>query len=266
MEPLPNHGLSLVWGSLRNLLDFPNVSITEEITLVDAIPGNFPIDAHNPVPLELPRGEERMNLSGRFNSMSSGLWNDICGKLPLRARIVQLPLYTYKRNMNYTEARKTFSTMLRTWNESLIPDSVPCAALAIRVRGGYCDERDAESVFVIVIWPTRIARTLQLDWYEGPLEDCISPEWYVKSSLSLPLQTAFDQTMKFVMNPPNWDNLRMTLSPKPAFLGVQLRDGHRRREQAGGWLCEWDYNCKSNFQEDTNRIVEDMKSLFLGNV
>jgi len=263
VESLSNHGLSLVWGSLRNLLDFPNVTIPEEIRLVDTIPGHFPIDSHIPVPLELPRGGERMDLSGRFNSMSSKLWNDICGKLPLRARIVQLPLYSYKSNMSYIEARKTFSTMLETWNETLIPESVPCAALAIRVRGGYSNEREAEFVFVLLIWPNMIARTLQLDWYEGPLEDCISPEWYVKSSLTLPLDTALYQTMNFVMTLPSWQNLKMTLSPKPAFLGFLLQNGARRKEESGGWLCEWNYDCKTDFLEDTGRIVEDMKSLLV---
>jgi hypothetical protein len=263
VESLPNHGMSLVWGSLRNLLDFPNVTIHEEIRLVDTVPGHFPIDSHNQVPLELPRRGERMDLSGRFNSMSPELWNDICGSIPSRARIVQLPLYTYSSKMSYNEAAKIFSAMLTTWNETLIPESVPCVALAIRVRGGYCDERDAEFVFVLLIWPNLVARTLQLDWYEGPLEDCISPEWYIKSSLTLSLNAALAQTMNFIKALPSWDNLRMTLSPKPAFLGIRLLNGNRRREMSGGWLCEWDYDCKTDFQEDTGRIVEDMKSLLM---
>lgn len=264
VESLPNHGLSLVWGSLRNLFDFPNVIIPEEIRLVDTIPGHFPIDSYNPVPLELPRGGSRMDLSGRFNSLSSKLWKDICGKIPLRARIVQLPLYTYSSNMSYKEARKTFSAMLKTWNETLIPESVPCAALALRVRGDYSNEREAEFAFVLLIWPNMIARTLQLDWYEGPLEDCISPEWYVKSSLTLPLQVAFNQTKNFVTNLPNWNNLAMSISPKPAFLGFRLQNGNRRREEVGGWLCEWNYDSEQDFLDDSNQIVEDMENLFLG--
>ena len=263
MESLSNNGLFLVWGSLRNLIDFPNVNIPEEIKLVDIIPGHFPIDSHKPVPLELPRGGSRMDLSGRFNSMSSNLWKDICGKIPPRARIVQLPLYAYSSNTSYEEARKLFSTMLRTWNDTLIPESVPCAALAIRVRGDYSNEREAEFVFVLLIWPSRIARTLQLDWYEGPLEDCISPEWYIKSSLILPLQVALNQTRSSVMNLPYWNNLRMSLSPKPAFLGLRLQRGSRRREEVGGWLCEWNYDSKQDFLEDSTQIVEDMESLFL---
>lgn len=263
MEALPNHGLSLVWGSLRNLLDFPNVPIPEEIRLVDTIPGHFPIDSYNPVPLELPRGGTKMDLSGRFNTLSSVLWNDICGKIPLRARIVQLPLFTYRSKMSYKEVRKTYLSMLKTWNETLIPESVPCAALALRVRGNYSNEREAEFVFVLLIWPTMVARTLQLDWYEGPLEDCISPEWYVKSSLTLPLQVAFNQTRNFVMNLPNWNNLRMSLSPKPAFMGFQLQNENRRREDVGGWLCEWYYNSEQAFLKDTRTIVEDMENLFL---
>ncbi|MFW9887614.1 MAG: hypothetical protein ACFFER_05490 [Candidatus Thorarchaeota archaeon] len=263
MESSTNYGLSLVWGSLRNLLDLPNIAIHEEIRLVDTIPGHFPIDSHNPVPLELPRGGEKTDYSGRFNSLSSELWNEICGRLPSRARIVQLPLFKYKSNMSYIEARKTFLTMLRNWSETLIPESVPCAALAIRVRGGYCNEREAELAFVLLIWPGMIARTLQLDWYEGPLEDCISPEWYVKSSPTLPIRVAFDQTMNFVTTLPNWINPRMSLSPKPAFMGYRLQNGKRRREESGGWLCEWDYDSKPDFLEDANRIVEDMESLFL---
>ncbi|MFX1484707.1 MAG: hypothetical protein ACFFCP_16140 [Promethearchaeota archaeon] len=263
MESLPNHGLSLVWGSLRNLFDLSNVTIPEEIRLVDTIPGHFPIDSFNPVPLELPRGGSRIDLSGRFNSLSSELWKDLCGRNPLRARIVQLPHYTYSSNMSYIEARKTFSAMLKTWNKTLIPESVPCAALAIRMRGGYSEVREAEFVFVLLIWPNMIARTLQLDWYEGPLEDCISPEWYVKSSLALPLQVAFNQTRNFVMYLPNWNNLRMSLSPKPAFLGFRLQNGNRKREVVGGWLCEWEYDSRQEFLEDSNQLVRDMEGLFL---
>lgn len=266
MESLPDHRLSLVWGSLRNLLDFPNVTIPEEIRLVDTIPGHFPIDSYNPVPLEIPKGGAKSDLSGRFNSLSSHLWNDICGKIPLRARIVQLPLYTYSSNMSYKEARKTYLSMLKNWNQTLIPESVPCAALALRVRGDYSNERESEFVFVLLIWPSMVARTLQLDWYEGALEDCISPEWYVKSSLTLPLQVAFSQTRNFVMNLPNWNNLKMTLSPKPAFLGFRLKNENRRREDAGGWFCEWDYDSKQNFLEDSNTIIEDMETLFLVDV
>jgi hypothetical protein len=263
VESLPNQGLSLVWGSLRNLLDFPNVTIPGQIRLVNTIPGHFPIDSYNPVPLELPRGGSRVDLSGRFNSLNSKLWKEICGKQTLRARIVQLPLYAYSSKISYKEAKKTFSTMLEIWDQTLIPESVPCAGLAIRIRGGYCNEREAEFVFVLLIWPNMIARILQLDWYEGPLEDCISPEWYIKSSLTLPLHEAFKQTTNFVINLPNWSDLRMSLSPKPAFLGFRLLNGTRRREEVGGWLCEWDYDSKQDFLEDSNQLVKDMENLFL---
>ncbi|MFW9793184.1 MAG: hypothetical protein ACFFEE_02690, partial [Candidatus Thorarchaeota archaeon] len=111
--------------------------------------------------------------------------------------------------------------------------------------------------------PNMIARTLQLDWYEGPLEDCISPEWYIKSSLTLPLQVAFKQTSNFAMNLPNWSDLRMSLSPKPAFFGFRLQNGNRRREEIGGWLCEWNYDSRRDFQEDSNQLVKDMENLFL---
>ncbi len=264
MESLPNNGLSLVWGSLRNLIDFPNVIIPEEIKLVDIIPGHFPIDSYNSIPLELPRGGSRMDLSGRFNSLSSNLWKEICGRIPPRARIVQLPLYAYSSNSSYEESRKLFLSMLEAWNDTLIPESVPCAALALRVRGDYSNEREAEFVFVLLIWPNMIARTLQLDWYEGPLEDCISPEWYIKSSLIIPLQVAFNQTRNFVMNPPNWNNLKMFLSPKPAFLGFRLQNSNRRREEVGGWFCEWNYDSKQDFLDDSYQIIEDMENLFLG--
>lgn len=254
--------MSLVWGSLRNLLNFPDVVIQDELKLVGTVPGHFPVDAYQIVPLEVPRGRKRADLSGRFNNLTPALWDEIIEKDPLWARIVHLPLYRFDSSTDYENLRLKFSDILRNWTDSLIPESIPCTAIATRVRGGYCTEREAEFVFVLLVWPNRVSRILQLDWYEGPLEDCISPEWYITSSLVLPLQEALRQTLEFVRMPSDWTNLRMSIAPKPAFLGASLQYGNQRRGVSGGWLCEWDYMNRTEFLQDIESLLEDVKHLF----
>ena len=122
---------------------------------------------------------------------------------------------------------------------------------------------DAEYVFVILIWPNRVARILQLDWYEGPLEDCTSPEWYITSSLALPLQEVLRLTLDFVRTPPDWTNLQMSIIPKPSFLGLSLQYGKQRKGESGGWLYEWDYQNRNEFLQDAEMILEDVKQLFI---
>jgi len=264
LQSAPAHGMSLVWGSLRNLFDFPNVVILDELRLMGTVPGHFPVDAHNAVPLQIPRGGQKGDLSGRYNSLTPELWNTVIDQGPSWTRVVHLPLYGYDSNISNEILRKRFSAILKKWNDTMIPGNIPCAALATRVRGGYCIEREAELVFVLLVWANQVARTLQLDWHEGPLEDCISPEWYIKTSRTLPLQEALRQNLDFVGTLPNWTNLQMSLVPKPAFLGESLIYGTKKKGAARGWQCEWNYFGKMEFSQDTERILEDVETLFKG--
>lgn len=80
--------------------------------------------------------------------------------------------------------------MFQRWKYDLIPEEIPCMAIALKTDGFYTEWREGQSIIVLVIWFDHSCKILELDWYEGAEDDCITPEWYLRSSDLLSLEEA----------------------------------------------------------------------------
>ena len=70
METLSDADISLIWGNLRNLIDFNSKKIPGEIWLADTTTGEFPVNSFHPIFLEIPRSHKKIDISGRSNTPS----------------------------------------------------------------------------------------------------------------------------------------------------------------------------------------------------
>ena len=173
-DQLQSGPLSLIWGNLRNHLDFSSVSIPTLIALTGTAIGEFPVDDYHPIFLEIPKNEFKVDFSGRFNNnYNSGLEKTVWHQ----KRIIPLPIYEINDDIVDID---TLELLTHSWSHSLVPEDIPFITLSIKVKGSYCDEREGQYVFVLLVWPDDTARILELDWFEGPVEDCITPEWSIQ--------------------------------------------------------------------------------------
>ena len=246
LNEVPSIDFSLIWGSLRNLVDFKIVEIPNEIALVGTTVGEFPVNSFQPIFLEIAKDGKKMDLSGRlgFISAKSNIritWRSL--------RIVSLPFYeTTKESLNFT----CLKPLLKSWQNSFIPEDVPCIALAVNTTGSYCDIREGQRVAVLLIWNDNTARILTLDWFEGPLEDCISPEWYISSSEWLPLERAFEKLENICTCPSSLQNPIYSLFINPPCLGCEFK-GDKNEIIGKCWQFEWIYRNQLD-------LVKDLKS------
>ncbi|WP_457559256.1 hypothetical protein [Candidatus Harpocratesius sp.] len=257
IERLSFQDIALIWGTLRNNIDFRLIDKSFDIMIVDSINGRFPVDAYNDIYLEIPRNQMKMDLSGRRNNFSrknqNNLWNSL--------RIFQLPVY-YIENIESDVLIASFKQLINGWNDSHIPKEIPCIALALKVSGDYCDEREAQFIRILLIWENGTARFVDLEYYEGPLEDCISPEWYVKvselgnySNLGL----KFKNLSRYL---PNWNNQRFSLFIIPSFLGDYLKYGTHEEIDIYGWKRGYVYRTQDDLQKDINIILNKVNFFF----
>lgn len=253
---------SLVWGSLRNNIDFSTIEIPSSIRLVDTLMGEFPVDSFHPLFLEVPRDLVKIDFSGRHNVNLSST-RDLYPKVVWNPRrVISLPIYDYDDDLCADDIHSAFSSCLLEWDQSFIPDRIPCVALALKTSGSYSEERDAQDIVVLVIWNNGTARILSLEWFEGPIEDCISPEWYLRSTGLLPLAEAFLLVEEHSNQMPDWDNPLHSIFVKPGALGKYLINGKMCESPYRGWRNEWNYYEADAFQGDIDRIINQCDKLF----
>ncbi|MHA2331268.1 MAG: hypothetical protein ACXAEU_04505 [Candidatus Hodarchaeales archaeon] len=251
MERISAINLSLIWGNLRNLIDFDTVEIPSDFKIIGTIAGEFPVDDYHPIFLEVPRTRKKINISGRSNHrVSPGISKN---KWYFR-RIISLPTYEFSENVksNFLDIFYQF------WGRSLIPEEIPCSALAIKTKGHYCDVREGQNIIVLLIWIDKTARILELDWFEGPLEDCITPEWYIKSSELLSLKNGFVKLKDACSSPTGWFNPTFTLFVIPSCLGTALL-GEKNETCQKGWIYEWNYCDHLALVKDLDYILNEIK-------
>ena len=244
---------SLIWNNLRNLVELKDIKVQAAIKLVDTVQGKFPVNAYKPVFIERAKDNYRQHILARSNTFNSYVkW--------FFSRIIDLPIYEYDENLTEKDMKEIWQKMLKRWYYTNIPENIPSIAIALKAEGNYCEEREAQQLFVIVIWHNKVARIFTLDWYEGPLEDCISPEWYFKSSPLLSIERLFIELKKIMSQLPNWSNQRYSLFLNPDFFGRYLTRMNKKISYNSNWENEWVYNRRENFVDDldtiTRKIVE----------
>jgi len=113
--------------------------------------------------------------------------------------------------------------MFQRWKYDLIPEEIPCMTIALKTDGFYTEWREGQSIIVLVIWFDHSCKILELDWYEGAEDDCITPEWYLRSSDLLSLEEALLKLKYLSQNTPKWDNQRYSIFLIPSCIGTDLK-------------------------------------------
>lgn len=263
MESASEASLSLIWGTLRNILDFENVTIKCNIRLVGSVKGSFPAETYRPIPLEVPQEHEKQDVSGRFNGSGASVWDSLNKADFSFGRAVHLPLYHYEEDIEDEQFETAFRALIEEWDRSFIPENIPCSALAIRTQGGYCDEREAQYVNALLLWNNNTARILNLEWFEGPLEDCISPEWYLRSSKLLPLAGALQETHRWSCQLPSLQNAKYSLFIIPTWFGKFMRNGMMCESSQNAWEHQWDYYDLAAFTQDLDTVLYELEKVYL---
>lgn len=241
----------LSWN-LRNLPDIHSKVIPETFNITGVNFGRFPIDAWKTYFLETPKYGVKKDIVGRTIQafgikMKNTAWN--------RDRIVMIPVYTNNRYSNI----KNLKSIIKHWDAAFISDDIPCFALAVKSIGYYSDDREAQSVTVLLIWNDATSRVITLDWAEGPVEDCITPEWYVEATSLLNLDNAFRKIQKTYEKNPSWDGISFSIYLIPPCLGCNLA-GKKCDTSYDLWKCEWKYNDHGELREELDLIFSEIWS------
>jgi len=263
LEEFTTTNFSLIWGSLRNLIDFEKIEIPGGVRLVGSVPGEFPVDAYFPIFLEVSKDFEREDLSGRFNTVGYSNKQEFYDKSWHPTRAVSLPLYEYDPELSVQGLRAGYSQLLSGWINSPIPDTLPCAAVAVKTRGNYCDEREAQLIIVLLLWPNNSARLLFLEFFEGAVEDCISPEWYLSVSKLMPISAGMQEMRSMYCHLPKWDRPSSSVSIKPLFLESSLVNGRKENRFESQWKYEWIYDNNDNLPTDMNVLLDDLYTILV---
>jgi hypothetical protein len=181
-------------------------------------------------------------------AMPSAMWSP--------RRIVSLPRY---RSDWYLDMAQ-LAAVVRGWASTTIPEDIPCLAVALRSCWRYGEDRLAQSVAVLMIWNDSVCRLLRLDWSEGPLEDCITPEWCIQGSGLLNLSGALGELESLHRENPG-ESASFSLFLLPSCLGKGLR-GRRRDALYISWKQEWSYTDHREMRSDLNELLSRISRLF----
>ena len=171
-------------------------------------------------------------------------------------RTINLPIYTNSENID----PGILKLVIKYWKEIHIPDDIPCLALAVKCHGNYTDVREAQCVNVLLIWNDEVCRTMTLDWFEGPEEDCITPEWYINATPLMDLHAAFKMINEFYKTR-QWENPVYSIYSLPSCLGSALK-GEISKESRKQWGYERKYSDHSEFVEDLARLFSSIQEIF----
>ncbi len=245
---------SLIWGNLRNLIDFKSITVPTDLSLVSTIPGEFPINNFHPIFLEVPKSLKKFNISGRKNFSQAFIDKNLRW---LPRRIVSLPNYENGKDADL----ECLKSIIQQWERTLIPEEIPCIALGVNITGQNSDGREGQYVAVLLIWVNQKTRILELDWFEGPLDDCITPEWYLQVSEIMNMKKAFIRMKKLFKMPPNWENPLFSIYCIPPCLGCSLKN---KWEEANlvGWSYKLSYHQYEMWMKAIELILTQIKTLF----
>ncbi|MBN2230669.1 MAG: hypothetical protein JW779_13855 [Candidatus Thorarchaeota archaeon] len=252
----------LIWGHLRNLIDFEKVVVPGSIRLVGTICGEFPVDAYTPIFLEIAKEHRREDLSGRFNCPGSTAGQVLYDNYWHPIRTIPLPLFNDEPDLTIQELREGYSQLLKEWHNSRIPENLPCAAVSLKFHGNYCEEREAQKITVLLIYPNCTARLLYLDFFEGALEDCISPEWYLSVSMLKSIYTAIEEFREIPANQFDLQHTWSSIFIKPNFLGDILIRGKRIETSLRKWGFEWKYGSYYDLSLDLRNLLDELQDFF----
>ena len=242
----------LSWN-LRNILDNSTLQGEEEFRFIGIQPGEYPIDGWNPYYLEVPRDGIKKDVSGRMsNVFGSGNKEMVFD----HKRVIDLPIYINDEKVDI----ETIKQIIGSWDDFHIPDDIPCFALALKCYGNYTDFREAQYISVLLIWNDEVCRIISLDWFEGPEEDCITPEWYVTSSPLLNIDEGFAEIEAFNRKS-GWTSPLYSIFLLPSCLGYDLK-GEVCKDAYRQWGREWKYNDFSDLKDDMSLLYARIKDIF----
>ncbi len=246
--------LPLIWGNLRNSVHFDAVEVPGEIKIVGTTTGEFPVNSYRPIFLEVPKNNEKSYTVGRghysFGTKFKGVnWS--------RKRIMTLPVYDDFGDASIDDLGRIF----RFWESAMVPDEIPCVAIAVKSSGWYCEERLIQSAAVLAIWYDGYGKILGLDWAEGPLEDCITPEWRISSTEILPLDGALAEMERICSRPPHGKDVVFSIYAKPPCLCNGLQ-GKKAEHPQKTWRHEWTYQKHCDLTKDLGLVLGKIKSIF----
>ena len=244
-------GAFLVNWNLRNLPGCNGSSPLPDVGIKGTVIGTYPIDGWRTYYVEVPKDGRKKDIVGRMISpeMRNTPWDE--------KRVVLLP--DYQCSMDYDLRR--LRSIVSGWSEIGIPDDVPCAALAVKCIGSWGDEgREAQTITLLLVWSDGTARLMTLDYAEGPIEDCCTPEWYTESSPLLSIEKALPR-MEGTFDNLRWEGMWYSIFSIPACLGNGL-DGSSGACDYPLWRHEWKYDEKPAFRLDLGRILSAVGYLF----
>jgi len=249
------HPFILSWN-LRNILERPSMLTPEEFCVIGTGLGEYPIDAWKPLFLETPRDGHKKDIVGRMNSamgisLENTKWN--------RNRTINLPIYSHTQNYDVERLK----IVIKHWHDIGFPDDVPCLALAIKCRGFYSENREAQYITVLTIWSDAVARIISLDWCEGPLEDCITPEWHIETTPLLHLKSAIEKMQDLHKNM-SWNNPSFSIYTIPSCLSNGLH-GKMVETSYSLWNQEWGYSNLDELKEDLDVLLHKTLDIFFKN-
>lgn len=234
----------------RNIFLFNLRGVVFRTEIAGIVPGEFPVDAWHPLLLEIPEGGSKACISGRFpgslgSSVSPVEWD--------RSRVVNLPMYE-----NTKRCRQETPRSVKALKE--FPHTVPIVTIANRYDGYYCEQRRAQAVSVFAVWNDGASVLLELDWCEGSLEDCVSPEWHLRASSLLPIRDGLDRLRRVCRNSPMWEDCSFYLYVIPPFLGSYLL-GRSKRIASKIWQEEWRYSQHAELMDASSQIITTILEL-----
>ncbi len=245
---------SLIWGALRNLIDFSEINVHEPFSLVGSEQGTFPIDTYHPIYMEVPRSL-KSDITGRSNFSSPNKYNK--NKWGTR-RIISLPVFREEGDLQ----NEVLQNIFQLWNDSYVPKEIPSIAIATTIYGGYSSEgRIGQYAAILIIWANRTARILELDWFEGPLEDCITPEWYIRTSELMTRKNAIKKMREIHKIPPAWDKPVYSMFSIPSKIDVNFK-GNRDDTGYGIWGNGLKYIEFDDLQDDLENILRKLNEVY----
>ena len=221
--------------------------------VAEIVPGDFPIDAWHPILLEVPDGGSKKHIGGRFPWLSGSSVNRVKWDI---SRVINLPVYKNTEGYGPETLRR-----VKAWNE--FPDAVPAVTLANRIDGYYCDQRRAQTVSVFPVWADGTSMVLELDWYEGALEDCCNPEWHMRASPRVSLEEGVDRLRRICRNRPMWEDCSFYIYVIPPFLGSNLL-GSGDGNSSKVWQKEWRCSSHADMLSALGKIVTTIMELGIG--
>ena len=243
---------SLTWN-IRNIAHLRFNTEEDDLGIIDSAIGEYPIDSYGNIPLEVPADARRSDVSGRSNFKTI---EELEAKEANNSRVIKLPRYSHGNLLD----QRQLKLLIRHWSEILLGDNIPCVALATKCRGFYSDQREAQVVNVLAVWSDSTARIMTLEWYEGPLEDCITPEWHFRATPVMNLRNALDKASDPSSNI-NWEGLCFALYTIPGCLGEGFQVKPRKSPYPS-WRNEWPYDNNLLFKKDLETALETVRGLF----